>query len=156
MALDQIDKDILEILQENSKISHKEIAEQLNLTRTPIFERIKKMERLGIILKYVTLLNPKKINKSLTVFCYISLSKHGLEYVNDFQQKINGLKQVLECYHISGNFDFIMKVVAKDIEAYQKFVLKDLSDVKNIAHIQSTFVLGEIKHSHRYQLDEIL
>ncbi|MCW3807009.1 Lrp/AsnC family transcriptional regulator [Plebeiibacterium marinum] len=153
--LDQTDKDILKLLQQNAKIPHKEIAEKLHLTRTPIFERIRKMERSGIINKYITLLNPKKINRGLTVFCHVSLTRHGKSYVDEFQEKINTFPQAMECYHIAGNYDFFIKVVVKDMEHYQQFVLKELSTIQNISNIQSSFVMGELKHEHCYDLKDL-
>lgn len=154
VQLDNIDKTILALLQEDAKMSHKEISNKIFLTRTPVFDRIKKMERRGIISKYITLLNPKKIDKGLMVFCFASITKHGIQFVNEFQQEITRLKPVMECYHIAGNFDFIMKVVVKDIDEYQNFVLKGLSNIRNISNIQSSFILGELKYTLSYDLAE--
>ncbi|MCG8699760.1 MAG: Lrp/AsnC family transcriptional regulator [Bacteroidales bacterium] len=150
--LDKTDLAILNLIQDNAKIPHKEIAEQLHLTRTPIFDRIRKMERSGIILKYITLLNPKKINRGLTVLCQISLTRHGKQHVDEFQKKINEFPQVMECYHIAGNFDFFLKVAVKDIDQYQQFALKELSTIPNISNIQSSFVMGKLKHTYSYDL----
>ena len=150
--IDSIDIEILSVLQENAKISHKEIAEQLNLSRTPIFERIRKLERRGIIQKYITILDRKKIDKNLMVFCFVSLKEHGLEPVMQFQKTINLYSQVMECYHIAGNFDFFLKVVVNTVDEYQNFVLKSLSDIQNISNVQSSFVLGELKYQLKYDL----
>lgn len=151
--IDPTDLQILTILQENAKVSHKEIAERLHLSRTPIFERIKKLERRGIIQKYVTLLNRKKIDRNLIVLCSISLREHGIENVSIFQNAIMNFTEVMECYHIGGNYDFFLKVVVKDVDAYQTFVLKKLSEVKNIANVQSAFVIGEVKYKLSYDLE---
>lgn len=150
--IDKVDRQILNLLQENSKITHKEIAEKLYLTRTPVFDRIKKLERRGIISKYVALLNPKKIERGLTVLSFISLKVHGIEPVALFQKEILKNPRVMECYHIAGNFDFFLKVVVKDVEEYQSFVLKELSEVKNISQVQSSFVLGELKYQLNFDL----
>jgi Lrp/AsnC family transcriptional regulator, leucine-responsive regulatory protein len=150
--IDNTDLKILSILQENAKISHKEIAEILHLSRTPIFERIKKLERAGIIQKYVTLLNRKKINKKLIVLCSISIKEHGMEQVLSFQKAIDNFSEVMECYHIGGNYDFFLKVIVNDVDDYQTFVLKKLSLIKNIANVQSAFVIGELKYNLSYEL----
>lgn len=153
--LDQIDIRILQIIQQDAKIAHKDIAQQLHLSRTPVSDRIRKMERAGVIKKYVALLNPKKIGKGLMVFCFISIAKHGKEHVNAFQKQISGFNQVMECFHIAGNFDFLLKVVVKDIDQYQGFVLGELSQIKNISNVQSSFVLGELKQELSFSLENI-
>jgi len=150
--IDKTDRQILNLLQSNAKITHKEIAEKLYLTRTPVFDRIKKLERRGIIKKYVALLNQKKIDKGLTVLSFISLKEHGIEPVAQFQKEIQKNARVMECYHIAGNFDFFLKVVVQDVDEYQSFVLKELSEIKNISHVQSSFVLGELKYQLNFDL----
>jgi len=150
--MDQTDIRILDLLQENAKITHKEIAERLNLSRTPIFDRIKKMERKGIIQKYVTVLNRKKIQKDLIVLCSVSLKEHGIEPVSEFQKAVHNFSQVMECYHVGGNYDFFLKVIVQNVDEYQTFVLHHLSQIKNIANVQSAFVIGELKHNLSYDL----
>lgn len=150
--LDKIDKQLLNLLQDNAKITHKEIADKLYLTRTPIFDRIKKLERRGVIQSYITLLNPKKVNRGLGVLCFISLKEHGLEAVNDFQKAVESNTKVMECFHVAGNFDFLLKVMVKDMEEYQYFVLNELSSIENITHVQSSFVLGELKKESKFVL----
>lgn len=152
--IDETDLKILSILQENAKISHKDIAEKLHLSRTPIFERIKKLERRGIIQKYVTILNRKKINKNLIVLCSISLREHGSEHVSAFQKAVLDFTEVMECYHIGGNYDFFLKVIVNNIDEYQTFVLKKLSQIRNIANVQSAFVIGEMKYKLSYELNK--
>ena len=152
-SIDQVDRQILNMLQDNSKITHKEIAEKLYLTRTPVFDRVKKLERRGIIKKYVALLNPKKIERGLTVLCFVSLKEHGMEPVAEFKKEIQKNARVMECYHVAGNFDFFLKVMVKDVDEYQDFVLKDLSYIKNISHVESSFVLGEIKYQLKFDLE---
>ncbi len=150
--IDNVDKQILNLLQENAKMTHKEIAEKLYLTRTPVFDRIKKMERRGIIKKYVALLNPKKIDKGLMVLCFISLKEHGQKPVSQFQKEIEKNPRVMEGYHVAGSIDFILKVRVKDVDEYQNFALNDLSEITNISHVQSLFVLGELKHQLNFDL----
>ena len=152
-GLNDTDKKILNLLQLNSKITHKEIGDELCLTQTPVYDRIKKLERKGIIKSYVTLLDPKRVNKGLIVLCFISLKEHGIELVQQFKNRIAKNQRVMECFHIAGNFDFFLKVVVGDVEEYQRFVLNDLSEIKNISQVQSSFVLGELKYQLNYTLD---
>jgi len=100
----------------------------------------------------VALLNQKKIDKGLTVLSFISLKEHGIEPVAQFQKEIQKNARVMECYHIAGNFDFFLKVVVQDVDEYQSFVLKELSEIKNISHVQSSFVLGELKYQLNFDL----
>jgi DNA-binding Lrp family transcriptional regulator len=150
--IDDIDLKILQILQDNAKISHKEISEKLNLSRTPVFERIRKLERRGFIQNYITILDRKKIDRNLMVFCFVTLKEHGLESVNEFKKIIDNYSQVMECYHIAGNFDFFLKVLVNTIDEYQHFVLNKLSTIKNLSHVQSSFVLGELKYKLSFDL----
>ena len=152
--MDIIDRKILNLLQKDAKISHKEISGKLNMSRTPVFERIKKLERRGIIKKYITLLNSKKIEKGLTVFCFITLKEHGVENVNKFQRSIQKLSKVMEAYHTAGNFDFFLKVIVQDVDEYQKFVVSELSGVGNIRNVQSSFVLGVLKYQLNFEFNE--
>ncbi len=152
--LDKTDRQILNILQDNAKVTHKEISEKLYLSRTPIFDRIKKLERRGIIKNYIALLNPKKIERGLTVLCFISLKEHGIKPVAQFKKEIERNPRVMECYHVAGNFDFLLKVVVKDVQEYQDFAVGELSEISNISQIQSSFVLDEIKYQLKYELRE--
>jgi Lrp/AsnC family transcriptional regulator, leucine-responsive regulatory protein len=145
--LDIIDRKILAILQDDGKITITALAEQLKITATPVHERIKKMEELGIISKYVALLDPKKVDKSLTVFISISLKNHARSYLTKFTEAIDCYDEITECYHIAGNFDFLLKAQLKDMEAYQKFILSKLSVDENIGQVQSAFVLSKNKYS---------
>ncbi len=147
MQLDATDKQILNLLQEDAKYTNKEIAEKLHMTTTPIFERIKKLEREGFIQKYVALVDRKKAQRSLVAFCDVSLKEHTTEYLECFQQDVQSLIEVVECYHIAGMFDYLLKVVVPDMETYQNFVAKKLASLDNIGRVQSSFVMTEIKYS---------
>ena len=147
MKLDAIDIKILEILQKEGRITTKALAEQLNLTTTPVFERVKRLEREGVIEKYVALLNQKKIDKKLIVFVSLSLKNHTRSYLESFVREIEGFDEVQECYHIAGNFDYMIKVIIKDMEAYERFLLTKISTNNNIATVQSSFVLSKNKYS---------
>jgi len=146
--LDKTDLKLLKTLQNNSNITTKELAQKVNLSPTPVFERIKKLEKGGYIKKYVAILDAESLDKSLIVFCNITLKEHTKKIGNQFVKDIKSLKEVTECYNVSGDYDFLLKVVVKDMKAYQNFVLNHLGDIKNIGSAHSTFVMGEIKHSY--------
>ncbi len=152
MKLDSIDIEILDILQQEGRITTKGLAERLSLTTTPVFERVKRLERDGIIDKYVALLDQKKIDKKLIVFVSLSLKNHTRSYLDGFVKEVEGFDEVQECYHIAGNFDYMIKVIVKDMEAYQQFLLTKISTNNNIATVQSSFVLSKSKYSTALQV----
>lgn len=146
--LDPIDLKLLELLQQSGKLTTKEIAQQVNLSPTPVYERIKRLEREGIIKKYVALVEAEKVGKGLTVFCDITLKEHTKEIGHQFVQDILSCHYVCECYNISGDYDFRLKVMVRDMKHYQDFVLNDLGSIKNIGSAHTTFVMGVIKHDY--------
>ena len=148
MKIDTIDLRILKILQNNSDLTTKELAAKVNLSPTPVFERVKKLQKEGYIKKYVAILDAEKLDKSLIVFCNITLKEHTREIGNKFVKDIMTLDEVTECYNISGDYDFLLKVLVKDMKHYQNFVLNHLGSVQNIGSAHSTFVMGEIKNSY--------
>lgn len=139
---------ILKILQQNAKATVKEIAQQIHLSTTPVHERIKRLEQLGVIKQYATLLDFAKVKKSLMVFCYVSLKEHSKNAGTKFIKHIQSLPEVIECYNISGEFDFMLKVVAENMDDYYHFHVNKLSQSENIANVQSVFVMGTIKQTH--------
>ena len=146
--LDEKDRMILKLLQQNAKITVREIAAQVHLSTTPVHERIKRMEDSGIILQYATLVNHAKVRKGLMVICYISLKEHNKKSGTKFIKTINELSEVIECYNISGEFDFMLKVVTESMDAYYDFHVNKLGQLENIGHMQSTFVMGVVKQTH--------
>lgn len=152
LALDKTDLKILEMLQGNARLTIKEIAAQLNLSTTPIFDRMKRMEKEGVIDRYVALVNPSKIGKKLFVFIHISLKEHGKVAVDTFVEQIVVFPEVIECYHVAGDSDFILKVALDDIEAYNQFALEQLSSVENIAKVDSRFCLSVRKYTTQLPL----
>lgn len=146
---DAKDMSILELLEKNARITVKEIAEKVHLSTTPVHERIKRLEDEGIIRQYATLLDATRINKSLTVICYVSLKEHGKQPGKKFIAAIHTMPEVLECFSISGEFDFLLKVVCADMNAYYDFHVNRLSELENVGHVQSIFVMGVIKDTHR-------
>ena len=148
-ALDDKDLSILRLLQENARITVKEISEKIHLSTTPVHERIKRMEESGVIKQYATLLDYNKVKKGLMVICYVSLKQHSKNAGDKFIRTINQLDEVIECYNISGEFDFMLKVVAEDMNAYYDFHVNKLSSIENMGNVQSVFVMGVIKETHR-------
>lgn len=147
--LDKKDLEILRLLQQNARITVKEIAEKVHLSTTPVHERIKRMEEAGVIKQYATLLDHVKVKKGLMVICYVSLKQHSKSAGDKFIQTILELNEVVECYNISGEFDFMLKVVSEDMNAYYDFHVNKLSQIENMGHVQSVFVMGIIKQTHQ-------
>ena len=152
IQLDEIDLKLLDLLQQNGKITTKEIAQRVHLSPTPVYERIKRLEKEGVIEKYVALVNAEKVGKGLIVFCDITLKEHTKEIGNQFVKEIMSLQHVSECYNISGDYDFRLKVMVRDMKHYQEFVINDLGAIKNIGSAHSTFVMGVIKYSYAVPL----
>ena len=145
IQLDQIDKKILSILSSNSKLGNKEIAAEIGLSITPTFERIKRLERHGVIKNYVAILDKKKIDKGLHVLCQVSLKAHNLDLLVGFEDKIVHLHEVNSCYHIAGNYDYLLSIEVKDMDEYQEFLKQKLASIPNIANVQSSFVMSTLK-----------
>jgi len=145
MTPDATDLTILRLLQANSQLTIKEIASRINLSITPVHDRIRKLEREGYIDRYVALLNRKRLGKSLVVYCNVTLDKQRKESFEEFNETISQLPEVLECSVVSGNFDYLLKVVADDVEGYNTFYQKNLSVLKSVSHISSFFVMSEVK-----------
>ena len=148
VALDQKDLAILKLLQYNARVTVKEISDKVNLSTTPVYERIKWMEETGVIKQYATLIDPAKLNKRLMVIVYVSLKQHNKTAGSKFVKAINDMNEVLECYSISGEFDFMLKIMAEDMNAYYDFHVNRLSEMENIANVQSIFVMGVVKETH--------
>jgi DNA-binding Lrp family transcriptional regulator len=148
IPLDEKDRLILRLLQDNAKITVREIAAKIHLSTTPVHDRIKRMEDSGVILQYATLVDHAKVKKGLMVICYVSLKEHNKRSGTKFIKTINELNEVIECYNISGEFDFMLKVVVESMDAYYDFHVNKLGQLENIGHMQSTFVMGVIKQTH--------
>lgn len=148
LQLDEKDITILKLLQSNARITVKEIADTIHLSPTPVHERIKWLEQSGIIKQYAALLDPEKLGKGLMVICYVSLRQHDKKAGLKFIESIRQLHEVTECYSISGEFDFMLKVLAKDMTGFYDFHVNKLSQVENLGHVQSIFVMGVVKQTH--------
>lgn len=152
VKLDAIDNRLLELLQNDSKINIKELANQLNITKTPIYERIKRYDRERIIEKYVAVINREMVSSSMVVFCSVSLDSQKLEEINKFSAEVKKIPEVMECYLMGGANDFLLKVVVSDLNAYHQFSSGKLAALPNVGQIKSTFVLNEIKRSTVFPL----
>jgi Lrp/AsnC family transcriptional regulator, leucine-responsive regulatory protein len=152
--IDKIDRNILNELQKNCQLTTKELAQKVNLSPTPVFERVKRMEKEGYIKNYVAVLNPEKLDKNLIVFCNVRLKQHNADIGHRFMDAIMNIEEISECYNISGDFDFMLKIYVKNMKQYQSFVLNKLGLLDTVGNIESMFVLGEVKNTHGILLNE--
>ncbi|MFT3947035.1 MAG: Lrp/AsnC family transcriptional regulator [Agriterribacter sp.] len=148
-ALDDKDLAILRLLQQNARATVREISDTIHLSTTPVHERIKRMEEAGVIKQYATLLDHAKVKKGLMVICYVSLKQHNKTAGAKFIKAIQEMNEVVECYNISGDFDFMLKVMAENMDDYYNFHVNKLSEAENIGNVQSVFVMGVIKQTHQ-------
>ena len=147
MTFDATDKKLLNLLQEDSKQTTKELSNKLDMSVTAVYERIKKLEKEGFIEKYVALINKDKIGKPFVVFCHIKLLQHTQDYVVKFEREVADLTEVLECYHLSGDYDYLLKVFVEDMAAFREFMVKKLTNINHISSTHSMFVINEVKHT---------
>ncbi|MDG4715372.1 Lrp/AsnC family transcriptional regulator [Winogradskyella marincola] len=145
--LDDIDKDLLKLLQNDSKQTNKALSHALGLSVTAVYERIRKLEKNGIISKYVALIDKKKVDKAFVAFCHVKLVQHSQDYVMKFEREVRKLDEVLECYHISGDYDYLLKVLVEDMEAFREFMVKKLTNINHIGSTHSMFMISEVKHT---------
>ena len=145
-SLDKTDIEILRILQENSRLTTKEIASRVNLSTTPVFERLKRLENEGYIKKYIALLDPEKLNRGFIVYCCIKLKQLTRDTAYGFMEMVKHIPEVTECYNISGDFDYLLKVYAPDMKYYRDFVLDVLGTTDSVGSLTSMFVMAEVKH----------
>lgn len=150
--LDEIDKKLLNILQTNSRITIRELSEQLHLSTTPIHERIKKLERSGFIKQYITLVDPKRVGKKLIVYINVSLNTHTKEAIEKFEKQMEDIEEVMESYYISGSSDFLLKVYCNDMDDFHHFITNKFSVIGNITQFYSSFVMSESKVKRNFKL----
>lgn len=145
-VLDETDIRILRELQANARLPYKELGSLVNLSSTPVFERVKRLERDGYIKRYVTILDAEKLNKGFVVFCSVKLSPLNKKVAQEFCDTIRDIPEVTECYNISGQYDYLLKVHAPDMKYYQEFILNILGELPMLGSLTSTFVMEEIKN----------
>ena len=146
-TLDETDLKILRQLQQNSQLTTKELAARVHLSSTPVFERVRRLEREGYIRGYVALLDADKLDKGLCVFCNVKLRQHNCSLGRNFMTEIQGIEEITECYNISGEYDYMLKIYVKSMKHYQDFVLDVLGQLPSVGSIQSNFVMSEVKRT---------
>ncbi|WP_017259687.1 Lrp/AsnC family transcriptional regulator [Pedobacter arcticus] len=151
--LDNTDLKILNLLQMNARLTIKQLASELQKSHTPVFERVKKLEERGYIKRYVAILDAKLINRQLKAFTHVQLKEHSQKILSEFEKEVVKFHEVMECYHMTGAFDFILKIAVKDMEAYHEFLMQKLSKLPDIGTLQSFFVMSEAKHETAYLLE---
>jgi len=152
--LDAIDIGLLEALQEDAKQTNKQLSLKLNLSVTAIFERIKRLEREGIIRAYVALLDRDRVQRGYTVFCQIKLKEHLQKSIHEFEREVVKLSEVAECYHLSGEYDYLLKIHVKDMQHYRTFMVNKLTTLRHIGSTQSAFTISEVKNQTAVSLHE--
>ncbi|GAA0871822.1 Lrp/AsnC family transcriptional regulator [Gangjinia marincola] len=152
IRLDAIDHQLLGLLQHDSKQTNKALANKLNLSITAVYERIKKLERNGVIRNYAALIDPEKVSRAFIAFCQIKLIQHSEQHIKLFEKEILRLKEVLSCYHISGEYDYIIKIYVENMAAYREFMVTKLTAIAHIGSTQSSFVINELKNSTAIEL----
>lgn len=151
-TLDKTDIQILRTLQQNARLTTKELAARVSLSPTPVFERLKRLEAKGYIKKYMAVLDADKLGRGFVVFCHVKMSRLNREIAREFARVIRETPQVTECYNISGGFDYLLKIHAPDMKYYQEFVLNVLGTIENLASLESVFVMDEVKHDYGVNL----
>lgn len=150
VSIDELDLKILKLLQQNAKMGTKEVARELNLTYTPTYERIRKLEQKGFIKGYHADIDLRKLGKKLTVFTQVSIKVHARELVDDFEASVTAFPEVQLCAHISGDYDYLLQVTVNDVEDYREFVVAKLSKIEHISKLHSNFVLKLIKDNNYF------
>ncbi len=146
--LDKVDIQILRTLQGNARLTIKELAQSVNLSSTPVFERLKRLENRGYIQKYIAVLNADKLNQGFVVFCNVKMRQINHAIAAEFTKIVQDIPEVTECYNISGSFDYLLKIHAPDMKYYQEFVLNVLGRIEYLASVESIFVMDELKHEY--------
>jgi Lrp/AsnC family leucine-responsive transcriptional regulator len=145
--LDKTDLQLLKILQENGRISIKELAQRVHLSPTPVFDRVRRLESTGVIERYTAVLNAAKLGQGFLVFCSVRLRRMGKDIAHDFVERIKDIPEVAECYNISGEFDYLLKIYAPDMQYYNEFCINVLGTIESLGSIQSSFVMNPVKTS---------
>lgn len=146
--LDNTDIAILRILQENSRLTAKELAAKIHLSPSPAFERQKRFEREGYIKGYMAVVDAEKAGNGILVLCNIRLKQHTEELIQQFMDAVQGIEEITECFNTSGDYDFLIKVYAKDMKDYQQFMQHTLGRMECVGSLHSVFVIDETKNTH--------
>ncbi|WP_443913651.1 Lrp/AsnC family transcriptional regulator [Phocaeicola plebeius] len=146
--LNKVDLQILRTLQENARLTTKELAAQVSLSSTPVFERLKRLEREGYIKKYIAVLDADKLNQGFVVFCNVKLRRMNKDIAMEFTRIIQNIPEVTECYNISGSYDYLLKIHAPNMKYYQEFIINVLGTIDSLGSLESMFVMDEVKHDY--------
>lgn len=146
--LDKVDLQILRTLQENARLTTKELAAQVSLSSTPVFERLKRLEREGYIKKYIAVLDADKLNQGFVVFCNVKLRRMNKDIAMEFTRIIQNIPEVTECYNISGSYDYLLKIHVPNMKYYQEFIINVLGTIDSLGSLESMFVMDEVKHDY--------
>ena len=147
MKLDVLDLKILRLLQKDAKLTNKSLSAKLSLSVTAIYERIKKLEKTGFNEGYVALVSKETVGKSFVAFCHVKLVQHTQNNVKQFEREVIAIEEVLECYHLSGDYDYLLKVHVKDMESYRKFMIDKLTNLNHIGSTHSMFMINQVKYT---------
>ena len=150
--LDDIDKRILDLLQKDAEMTHKEIADRLNRSITPIRARINSLKEDGYIKQYTVLLDAEKIDRGLIAYTQVILKKHTQKSLSEFSRQVGLLPEVMECYHMSGTYDFLLRIAIKDMHEYSSVLLAKLALINNVANLNTFFVISEVKYETGFNL----
>lgn len=145
--MDATDKKLLRLLQRNSKQTHKALSLELGLSPTAVYERIKRLERQGIIRKYVALLDPSGVDRNFRVFCQIKLNQHIKAQVMAFEKEVGQLEEVVSCYHLGGEYDYLLEICVRDMQEYREFMVAKLTAIQHIGSTHSAFVINTVKQT---------
>ena len=146
--LDNIDLCILRALQDDARLTVKELALKVHRSPTPVFERLKGLETQGYIRRYVAIIDADKVGQGFVVFCRVKLSHMNRSIATGFKEFIAELPEVTECYNVSGGYDYLLKIYAPSMSAYQEFLLNKLGAFEALGSVESTFVMSELKHDY--------
>jgi len=147
--LDQIDRKVLEILQDNAKITNAQLSKEIGLSPAPTLERVKKLETSGIIQSYHAKLDRERVGLGVTTIVMVTLVGHKKQVTDSFVKKVSDIPEIIECHHITGDGDFLLKVIAKDITSYQKLLLEVINEIEEVANTKSMVILSTFKDSKR-------
>ena len=148
-TLDETDILILRELQDDGHLTIKELSQRVHLSVSPVYERVRRLEREGFIKRYVAVLDPEKLDCGFLALCYLKMKQHSHENAVQIMERVQNIPEIAECYNISGDFDFLLKIYVRNMKQYQEFVMRILGDIPAIGSLNSSFVLGEVKNSHR-------
>lgn len=152
MLLNKTDIRLLELLQADARLTTKELADKLGKSVTPVYERKRRLENEGFITRYTAIVDKNKIGKSLVAFTNVQLRQHAQQILLNFEKTIVKFEEVMECYHMTGVYDYLLKVAVTDMAAYQDFIVNKLAKLTDIGTVQSSFVMTEVKHETAYKI----